>query len=185
MPRYHLKLDKMFGRWYPVLLTRTAANLWSESFGKDHPGTNTSQENCFFVDYKMSSEEGNFSITLDMTLSRGNLSTTLEAILLADEKHPGFSKWVIPWPNGENTLTAIVAVGPEKVNQTRYTWLLTVDCDLKGIVLPDWTLLARVEEEEGISNATIHTISHIVDGIHGLHINDTLSHQPSDCIMKT
>lgn len=58
-------------------------------------------------------------------------------------------------------------------------WLLTVDCDLNGLVEPDWAVLARVPER--LSNQTLATILAIVEGLKGLTVENSLAYQSDDC----
>ncbi|ODM90818.1 hypothetical protein Ocin01_15864 [Orchesella cincta] len=209
-PRYNINITKISGEWYPILLTRTAAKLWSECFRSKYPKSNASQETCFLVNYTILDDEID-NTTLRMNFSRGNQFTIVEAELIPDEgQHRSYRKWLTYWPNGgevptffklnqfksqifpfhvqclfaETTVTSFVALGSLEKNQPRYTWLLVVDFDLKGVVKPDWIIFGRVAEAdftEKISAAAWDTILSIVEGISGLDLNDTLSHQQDDC----
>lgn len=72
----------------------------------------------------------------------------------------------------ENTLTSILACGSAASNTDgqAYEWMLTVDCDLKGAVSPDWAIFSR---KEGVTPETITSIKAIADGIAGLRITNT------------
>ncbi|CAL8112501.1 unnamed protein product [Orchesella dallaii] len=181
-PRYHLKVDKMIGQWYPAYLTSTAAKLWSDSFSKKHPDSVTTAETCFLVEISLIKEPDSYDdlMVLNLTFSKGGKSAAVEAVLVPDQQHWDFSKWGISWTSGETTLTSIVLIGPGN-NSTRYSYLLWVDCDLSGVVPPDWVVLGRTDE--GISEDRWSFISSVIEGMKWLRLNDTLKHQPSDCLV--
>jgi hypothetical protein len=66
----------------------------------------------------------------------------------------------------EDTLTSIVATGAMKQGK-QFDWMVTVDCDLKGMEPPDWAIFSR---EEGLSAEAIATIKTLVDGIRGFRM---------------
>jgi len=76
-------------------------------------------------------------------------------------------------------LTSVVAAGVVGKERNQYSWLLTVDCDINGIVESDWTVMTRVPE--GISNATLHAILAILEGLKGIRIEHAITFQSEHC----